>query len=305
MFWSKKKPSTAPPASPAEPLSAAPAAPATPAGATAPTSIRLVAVDLDGTLLNDSKQVTEQTAGALACLDTRQVRLVLASARPPRGVRQIYRSLRLQTLQINYNGALIWDEPRQTPFFHRPMDHELVRRMIDLARDHYEEVTIGCEILDKWYTDAYDPAAVHTTETGRFFQPDVVAPIAEFCTQPITKLLFLAPPAITNRLEPLLIQGFEGQCTFVRTDDDLIQIMHPMVSKAVALQLVADHYGIPMQQVMAIGDAPNDVGMLRAAGVGVAMDNAAEIVKQAANWVAPSNNDHGVHAALKRYGLCD
>jgi hydroxymethylpyrimidine pyrophosphatase-like HAD family hydrolase len=59
-----------------------------------------------------------------------------------------------------------------------------------------------------------------------------------------------------------------------------------------------------MEQVMAIGDAPNDVGMLQAAGVSIAMDNAHALVKDAADWVAPSNNDHGVHAALARYGLC-
>jgi hydroxymethylpyrimidine pyrophosphatase-like HAD family hydrolase len=60
-----------------------------------------------------------------------------------------------------------------------------------------------------------------------------------------------------------------------------------------------------MSQVMAIGDAPNDVGMLQLAGVAVAMDNAHAVVKEVADWVAPSNNDHGVHAALQKYGLCD
>ena len=92
--------------------------------------------------------------------------------------------------------------------------------------------------------------------------------------------------------------------TILKTDRDLLQIMHPQVSKAVALAKVATFYGVPMEQVMAIGDAPNDVGMLQAAGVSVAMDNAHALVKDVADWVAPSNNDHGVHAALARYGLC-
>ena len=70
--------------------------------------ISLVAIDLDGTLLNDSRQVSEQTAGALACLPSRGVKVVLASARPPRSVRHVYHSLKLDTLQINYNGAMIW-----------------------------------------------------------------------------------------------------------------------------------------------------------------------------------------------------
>src|SRR5256885_13340052 len=60
--------------------------------------------------LNDSRQVSERTASALACLPRRGVKVVLASARPPRSVRHVYRSLKLDTLQINYNGAMIWNE---------------------------------------------------------------------------------------------------------------------------------------------------------------------------------------------------
>ena len=80
--------------------------------------------------------------------------------------------------------------------------------------------------------------------------------------------------------------------------------MDKRVSKAVALQKLAEHYGVSMDHVMAIGDAPNDVGMLQVSGVAVAMDNAHKVVKRVADWIAPSNNDHGVAAAMRRYGLC-
>jgi len=90
----------------------------------------------------------------------------------------------------------------------------------------------------------------------------------------------------------------------LRSDPELLQIMHADASKAAALRMVAEFYNVPMERVMAIGDAVNDIPMLEAAGVAVAMDNAHPAVKQIAHWVAPSNNDHGVHAALRRYGLC-
>ena len=111
-------------------------------------------------------------------------------------------------------------------------------------------------------------------------------------------------PRVILRLEDTLCEQFEGQAIILKTDRDLLQIMHPEVGKAAALAKVAKWYGIPMEQVMAIGDAPNDVGMLQVAGVSVAMDNAHRLVKDVADWVAPSNNDHGVHAALAQYGLC-
>jgi len=267
-----------------------------------PAAIRLVAVDLDGTLLNDTKKVSKQTAEALSGLPGRGVKLVIASARPPRSVRHIYQSLGLDTWQINYNGALIWDEPGRKAIFHRPMNFGLVRRMIDVSRDMYEEVLVTCEIMDRWYTDRRDDR--FNTETGKLFKPDVVAPIEEICVQPITKLLLLGEPRVIGRLEPMLSQEFGSHFTFVQTDDHMLQIMDKRVSKAVALEKVARHYRVPMEEVMAIGDAPNDVGMLQSAGVAVAMDNATAVVKEVADWVAPSNNDHGVCAALKRYGLC-
>jgi Cof subfamily protein (haloacid dehalogenase superfamily) len=264
--------------------------------------IRLLAIDLDGTLLDDSKQISKQTLDALRHQKDRNVRVVIASARPPRSVRAIYQSLHLDTLQINYNGALIWDEPNRRATFHIPLAGALVRQIVDFARDLYAEVLVTCEILDRWYTDRFDQT--HTTETGRLFKPDVIAPLDEFCSLEITKLLLLADPAIISRLKPVLLDRFSTDVMILQTDDNLLQLHHPNAGKAAALQRVAAHYGVPMGQVMAIGDAPNDVGMLQLAGVAVAVDNAHFTVKEVADWIAPSNNDHGVHAALVRYGLC-
>jgi Cof subfamily protein (haloacid dehalogenase superfamily) len=267
------------------------------------SSIKLVAVDLDGTLLNDSKQVSEQTACALRCLPARGVKVVIASARPPRSVRHIYSLLGLDTWQINYNGALIWDEPTKTPIFHRPLGQGVAYRIINDARDLFEEVLVTCEILDKWYTDRFDQT--HTTETGRLFKPDVIAPLESLCNGQVTKLLLLGDSPVVSRLESAIADAYMDEVSVVRTDENLIQIMDKRVSKATALQIVARQYGVRMREVMAIGDAPNDVGMLQSAGVAVAMDNAHKLVKKVAHWVAPSNNDHGVHAALARYGLCE
>ena len=270
---------------------------------TAPASdIHLVAVDLDGTLLNDSKQITEQTACALSCLPDRGIKLIIASARPPRAVRHIYHELKLDTLQINYNGALIWDEPNNQAVFHRPLPGALAAEIIDTARDMFEETLVSCEILDKWFTDRDDHS--HTTETGRLFKPDFIGPIEQICCYPITKLMLLGEPRVILRLEALLLERFDDKVSILKTDRDLLQIMDKRVSKATSLRLIARQYGFTMNQVMAIGDAPNDVGMLQLAGVSVAMDNAHPLVKDVADWIAPSNNDHGVRAALQRYGLC-
>src|SRR4051794_34574590 len=289
----RMKPSSAVPNPQSEPVPGAPAVKS--------SSIKLIAIDLDGTLLTSAKKISDQTLNALLCRPP-VVRLVIASARPPRSVRPIYQQLGLDTWQINYNGALIWDEPKNRPVFHRPMAGELTLRIIALARDMFDEVLVSCEIMDRWHTDRTDNS--YTTETGRLFKPDVIAPCEQICQQPVTKLMFLGDPKMLLKLEPMLLQHFGKQVSVVQTDRDLLQVMDTRVSKAVALKKVAEHYRIPRQHIMAIGDAPNDVGMLQLAGVAVAMNNAHRLVKTVAHWVAPSNDDHGVHAALVKYGVC-
>src|SRR5438132_1924505 len=231
--------------------------------------IKLVAIDLDGTLLDDSKQVSEQTAEALRCLPQRGVKMVIASARPPRSVRQFHSMLGLDTLSIHYNGALIWDEPNKQVIDHTPMDGALVLEIINGARTIYPELLVSCEVLDRWYTDRFEQS--YTTETGRLFRPDVIAPLETFCNQPITKLMLLGHPEIiadlADALPPLL-----SEATCVRCDPELLQIMDRRANTATAPKKVAAYYSVPLDPIMAIGDAANDVGGLQAAGVAVAGD---------------------------------
>ena len=273
------------------PMSAAPA-----------KDIRLVAIDLDGTLLDDRKRVSAKTADAISNLAASGVKVVIASARPPRSVRHIHAMLRLETWTINYNGALIWDELSRKALFHRPLPGPVVRQIIEHARQVHPRVLVSCELMDRWYTDRHDES--YRTETGRLFPPDVIAPLETFFDVSMTKVLLAGDPPSMDTIEMSLGMAYDSDMCLIRTEPDLIQIMHRDASKAIALEMVAAHYGVSMANVLAIGDAPNDLSMLRAAGTAVAMSNAHPAVKEIADWVAPSNNDHGVHAALVRYGLC-
>ncbi|MEX2387345.1 MAG: Cof-type HAD-IIB family hydrolase [Phycisphaeraceae bacterium] len=279
-------------------------APANTTGTTVPmpaTPIRLIALDLDGTLLRSDKRLSLRSVRAIAEAGARGVHVVLASARPPRTVRELYRRLRLETLQINYNGALVHDAHRRQHVRHTPMCHKLASRIVRFARKFDPHVVVSVEILDKWYTDRLDDTL--PTETARQQGPDFVGPLDAFLHVPVTKLMLLAPPERLRPLGEAVRKKFGAQAGVLVSDRHLLQIVHPEVDKAAAVAWVAEEYGIPATQVMAIGDAPNDLGMLKWAGWGVAVGNAWPSVQDAADVIVASNDDDGVAEAIHRFVL--
>ena len=195
------------------------------------------------------------------------MKVVIASARPPRSVRHIYQALEAGHLADQLQrrpdlGRAGRDRPSSTAAWPAP----LVRSIIDHARDLFPEVLGQLrESLDRWYTDRDDQRLHHR---------DRPAVQARTWSRPLDDVLHragdqaaAAGPARRDRptLEPSLLRAVEPSTSrVVRSDPELLQVMHHRVSKAAALRRVARHYGVPMDRVMAIGDAANDVGMLQA-----------------------------------------
>jgi Cof subfamily protein (haloacid dehalogenase superfamily) len=266
--------------------------------------IRLVALDLDGTLLTTRKSISARTHTTLRSAIKRGVQIVLSSARPPRSVRPYYTRLKLQTPQINYNGALIWDEPNKKIIRHTPLDQAVATRIIKFARRKYPALLVSIEILDKWYTDHYSDVPEYATETSRHFMPDFIGPLGAFLHVPITKLMLLGDPRWIAHLEELLPARFDSSVmSHARSDPHLLQIMAPAINKGLALAEVAKSMGIPAAQVMAIGDAPNDLEMLQWAGTSVAVNNAWPQIKSHVNHVTATNDEDGVALAIERFVL--
>lgn len=264
----------------------------------------LLALDLDGTLLRSDKQLVMYDAIAIKEAMRRGVKVVLATARPPRSSRGIHSKLGLDTPLINYNGAVIYDVQRDRSTFHQPLCSETAREVIALARSIEPSVVVSIEVLDKWYTDHDDPA--FKTETARRFKPDYIGPLNLPLSLPITKLMLLFH---ADRLSPVrdrIVAEFTGRAAFPQSDATIIQVVHPEVDKAVALAQVAAGYGIASDRVCAIGDAPNDAGMLKWAGLGCAVANAFDQAREAADVVLEQTNDQrAVGLAIERYVLND
>jgi Cof subfamily protein (haloacid dehalogenase superfamily) len=260
--------------------------------------IHLVAVDLDGTLLNSAKQITDTTAAILRSAASAGVHIVLASARPPRSVMPFYCLLDLKTPMINYNGALVYEPSTLRTLLHRPIPAKVARGVAELARRLDPDVLVSAEILDHWYTDRLDPA--YQTETEKLYGPDVIAPLEDWLTGKVTKLLLLGRPDRLASLAAAIREQFPRQVGIVQTEDYLLQIMHASVSKAHALRVVSAEMGVLRKHVMAIGDNANDVGMLQWAAIGVAMGNAAPEALAVADFVTDHHDADGAAKAISR-----
>ncbi|MDP7349271.1 MAG: HAD-IIB family hydrolase, partial [Phycisphaeraceae bacterium] len=186
--------------------------------------IQLVAIDVDGTLLRAKRQMSFKVISAIIAASQRGVKVVLASARPPRTMREIYDHLKLDTPMINYNGALIHDPVQRRHIHHRPMHAGLVKRMIRAARKLDPKVIVSLEILDKWYTDDVDDSL--PTETSRDFDPDFIGPLESFLHVPVTKLMLLAPPDRIGAIREVIERRFQGRVAIMVSDEHVLQIVH-------------------------------------------------------------------------------
>ncbi len=267
-------------------------------------TIKLIAIDLDGTLLRSDKLISDATIDALTQARRAGVEVVLASARPPRTVLPFYRQLALETAMINYNGAMVYHPPTRRVILHRPIPTRTALIATELARRIFPKVLVSGEILDKWCTDRFDEAYLEReeflTETAKLFRPDLVAPVETWLTQAVTKLLFVGSPAPLSKVAEGITDQLARDLTIVQTEAHLLQVMHPLASKTLALRAVAIEMGIKQEEIMTIGDNTNDAGMLRWAGVGVAMANSTPRALAAADYLTEDNDADGVAKAVSR-----
>lgn len=261
----------------------------------------MVALDLDGTLLREDKQITVRTVKTIHKIQKMGVKVVIATARPPRGMRHIAQALKIDSYWVTYNGAMIYDPQVNKHIHHQPLPSALARKIVKTARKADKDCVISLEILDKWYTDHVDETL--PTEISRHFSPDFIGPLEAFLKVPVTKLLALAPPERIPNIRMAVEKKFANLVTAAVSDNHLLQYIHKDADKCIALKKVADLYDIDPRRVMCIGDAPNDVTMLRWAGLGVAVANAWDCAKQAANVIVPSNDEGGATYAIRKYLL--
>jgi len=137
------------------------------------------------------------------------------------------------------------------------------------------------------------------------FDPDFVGPLNAFLTVPVTKLMLLAPAVQLKPVRAAIHEHFRNDVGLMESDENLLQYVHPRVDKGRALRFVADRYKIPKEKVLAIGDAPNDVSMLKWAGLGCCVSSGWAEALAAADEIIPPNDEDAVAYAIQTFVLKD
>lgn len=271
---------------------------------------RLLALDLDGTLLDPASSLRPATHQAVREATEAGVEVVLASGRSPRHMRAIHDDLGLHSPVVAQNGAVVVDLASGAVLHHEPISLEIARHVLEIIQRYHPEVNLHVEThhgpSDAWHVDQLDERVRLFVERYRVLPPDSVGAVQQLLRDEavlVSKLWFSAPAETMVRIKEQFMQELAAQIDTLAFDNVSLTVLSTGVSKASAIAWLADRHALGREQVMAIGDEVNDIPLLGWVGLGVAMGNAIPAVKSMAAFVTGSNAEDGAAAAIRRFIL--
>ncbi len=271
-----------------------------------PRPIRLIALDLDGSLLRSDKSIGARTVSALKTAHAAGIEIVLASGRMTPAMEKTAAALEIDVSIVSYNGAVVCGRQAcgRKRFLHEPLDAGIGRELLDIAREngyqcnfYHEDVIVSEDAphLRPWI-DLY---------RGRTGSPYRFVPnLREVAQHTPTKILYVVDAARRDAIDLEMRPRFGRRTAMVHTDPEYLEFLSPKASKGKGLHRLGEVLGISTDEMMAIGDGENDIPMLETAGLGVAVANAGPLCKAAAKAVTEADNDHdAVAEAVERWAL--
>ena len=262
---------------------------------------KLIAMDLDGTLLNDQKIITEKTKAALMAAQEKGIRLALASARPSPGLFRERDALCMQNFNgilMSYNGGRIVDAESGKVLFETSMGLQETKQVL-----HQLENLPVTPILDdgvRFYVTSKDGYKVDYECRNNNMVCTEVENLADFLSFAPIKILMSVQPEELAQVQAQIAAFLPDSLTVVQTAAFYLEVIPKVINKGQGIRDICSVLGLDPAEVVSFGDAENDIPMLRSAGMGVAMGNAQDAVKAAADMVTLSNNDDGIAAVLEK-----
>jgi len=256
--------------------------------------IKLIALDLDDTLLNDNREITDKTVEALRLCAERGIYVVLCSGRAEDAILPFVRRLEIAGREagrylIAINGCSIFDLHKRQQVFCRKVDADVLLRTNEIAE------------AKGMRSEVYTPDTIYYREETKWTKLDVdlcglkgqeVLDYENFLQQGFTKMLIPGQPEELLKLQTILRQEFKERAVIFTSKPYFLEFLPPGCGKGEAVSWLANELNIPMQKTMGFGDSMNDESLIRMTGHGVAMCNGLDAIKSIAPYVTTFDNNH-------------
>lgn len=265
---------------------------------------KIISLDIDGTLYTSDKKISPETKKALLRAQEKGCVLVLASGRPTAGLVPIAEQLEMQKFHgmlLAYNGGVVIDFTTGEKIFSKTIPTDLTKKLLK----NLEKIPVN-PIVD-------DGETIFTTDAESFQVPyesqsnnlkiKIVENVHDAIDFSPAKVLIAAPAEILQKNIPAISEPFKGELDFVLSAPFYLEATLPGISKADALKKACEVLKIPTADIIAFGDAQNDIPMFEVAGYGVAMGNACDELKKLAKEITATNDEDGIARALEKLNI--
>lgn len=263
---------------------------------------RIIVLDLDGTLTNSKKEISDRNLSVLLEAQQRGVRVVLASGRPTYGIAPLADKLQLERFGgyvLAYNGGEIIDWSNREVVYANVLPHSVLPVLYECASAY------GLAILsyDGDFILTESPADEYVAKEAFINKMQIKAANSFLGELPpvVPKCLIVGDPDKLVPAESELSLALQGTVSVYRSEPYFLEVVPPGIDKAHSLSVLLDRLGMTREQMVAVGDGYNDLSMIEYAGMGVAMANAQEPVKLAADYVTLTNDEDGVAAVVEKF----
>ncbi|NOI91829.1 HAD family phosphatase [Vibrio splendidus] len=263
---------------------------------------KLIALDMDGTLLNSEKVISQENKDAIAKARAAGVKVVLASGRPLEGMQS-----KLDELSINgeddfvlfYNGSKVQNVSTKEIIHSEISNGRSAKQIAALAQELGGYVHAFSKIHGLITPENNEYTAIEARINGLEITEFDFSQLED--DHEIIKTMIVAEPSKLTEIIGKLPQELKAQFTIVQSAPFFLEFLNPNSNKGVGIKAIAKHLGIKAEEVICMGDAENDHHMLEYAGMGIAMENAMEETKKLADYITASNDDHGVAVAIEKF----
>ncbi|MCP1224807.1 Cof-type HAD-IIB family hydrolase [Sebaldella sp. S0638] len=276
--------------------------------------IKAIVMDVDGTLTNDRKEITQKTKETLLNAQKQGILLILASGRPTTGLVRLGTELEMDKnngLFISYNGSKVVNFQTGEDLFNEPLSVEDakavlehmkkfdVRPMIDKGEYMYVNDVYNCMIKFR----GEDFNVIKYESRGGNYKLCEIDDLAAFVDYPLNKILTTSDPEYLEEHYREIMEPFKDKLNCMFTAPIYFEFTAKNIDKAKALDTVLKPLNITADEVIAFGDGHNDISIVKYAGIGVAMENAVSDLKEIADEITLSNEQDGIAKSLKKHIL--